>query len=372
MQDTTAVVRSRTLERRQSCRAMLRGRRQARHDERDAACCAVVPPIATTTTSLSSSSTSLLPPRQDAPPSSRRLRSVATALAISALAGSALETPAPAPPPTHGLFDLAGKVAVVTGGTGVLGSVMCRGLAAHGAKVAVLGRRADVAQQVADEIVAAGGEAMALPGDVTDAASLTDARARLEEAWGPRVDILVNAAGGNQQGATVGVDASFSESFNMESFAQVTKLNMVGIILPSKIFGSLMERQKSGTIVNISSMAASQTITRVCGYSAAKAAIENFTKWLAVELAIKKGDKLRVNAIAPGFFIAEQNRELLTNDDGSLTERGESIITNTPFRRFGKAEELVGPLIMLCSDAGSFITGEVVSVDGGFSSYSGV
>jgi NAD(P)-dependent dehydrogenase (short-subunit alcohol dehydrogenase family) len=249
---------------------------------------------------------------------------------------------------------------------------MCHGLAAHGARVAVLGRRAEVAQDVADEIVAAGGQAIALPADVTDSASLIDARARLEEAWGSRVDILVNAAGGNQQGATVDDDASFSESFDMAAFDRVTELNMVGVILPSKIFGALMERQKSGTIVNISSMAASQAISRVCGYGAAKAAIENFTKWLAVELAIKEGDKLRVNAIAPGFFVAEQNRELLTNEDGSLTDRGNNIVKNTPLKRFGRPEELVGPLIMLCSDAGSFISGEVVKVDGGFGAYSGV
>jgi NAD(P)-dependent dehydrogenase (short-subunit alcohol dehydrogenase family) len=250
--------------------------------------------------------------------------------------------------------------------------VLCRGLAAHGARVAVLGRRAEVAQNVADEIVAAGGQAMALVADVTDSVSLIEARARLQKAWGSRVDILVNAAGGNQSGATIDEDASFSKSFDMAAFDQVTDLNLVGIILPSKVFGEMMERQKSGAIVNISSMAASQAISRVCGYSAAKAATENFTKWLAVELAIKEGDKLRVNAIAPGFFVAEQNRELLTNPDGSLTDRGNDILKNTPFRRFGNPDELVGPLIMLCSDAGSFVTGQIVNVDGGFSAYSGV
>lgn len=219
------------------------------------------------------------------------------------------------------MFDLTGKVAVVTGGTGVLGSVMCKGLAAAGAKVAVLGRREEVAQKVADEITAAGGTAMALPADVTDKDSCQAAADALVAAWGT-IDILVNAAGGNQPGATIGPDESFCDKFSTEAFDQITKLNLVGTILPCQVFGKIMETKKEGNIINISSMAAQQTITRVCGYSAAKAAIDNFTKWLAVELASKLGDKIRVNAIAPGFFLADQNRRLLTNEDGSLTARG--------------------------------------------------
>lgn len=219
------------------------------------------------------------------------------------------------------MFDLTGKVAVVTGGTGVLGSVMCKGLAAAGAKVAVCGRRKEVAQEVVDAIVAEGGTAMALPADVTDKDSTQAAADTLVAAWGT-IDILVNAAGGNQPGATIGPDDSFCDKFSTEAFDQITKLNLVGTILPCQIFGKIMETKKEGNIINISSMAAQQTITRVCGYSASKAAIDNFTKWLAVEMATKLGDKIRVNAIAPGFFLAEQNRALLTNEDGSLTARG--------------------------------------------------
>jgi NAD(P)-dependent dehydrogenase (short-subunit alcohol dehydrogenase family) len=165
---------------------------------------------------------------------------------------------------------------------------------------------------------------MALPADVTDKASCEAAREALQAAWGT-IDILVNAAGGNQPGATIGPDDSFCKKFSTEAFEQITKLNLVGTILPCQIFGEIMEAKKEGCIVNISSMAAQQTITRVCGYSASKAAIDNFTKWLAVEMATKLGDKIRVNAIAPGFFLAEQNRALLTNEDGSLTSRGASI-----------------------------------------------
>jgi len=269
------------------------------------------------------------------------------------------------------MFDLTGKIAVVTGGTGVLGTEMCTGLAAAGATVCVVGRRAEVAQQVVDTITTAGGKGLALPADVTDRASLEAAVAKLKEAYGT-IDILVNAAGGNQGGATIQPDASFCDAFSTDAFDQITKLNLVGTILPCQLFGKIMEEKKAGIIVNISSMAAQSIITRVCGYSASKAAIDNFTKWLAVELAQKLGDKIRVNAIAPGFFLAEQNRKLLTNEDGSLTARGDKIITKTPFGRFGDAKELVGPLIMLCSSSSSFITGTVVNVDGGFGCFSGV
>lgn len=219
------------------------------------------------------------------------------------------------------MFDLTGKVVVVTGGTGVLGSVMCKGLAAAGAKVAVCGRRKEVAQEVVDAISAAGGTAMALPADVTEKESCQAAADALVAEWGT-IDILVNAAGGNQPGATIGPDDSFCDKFSTEDFDKITKLNLVGTILPCQIFGKIMEAKAEGNIINISSMAAQQTITRVCGYSASKAAIDNFTKWLAVEMATKLGDKIRVNAIAPGFFLAEQNRALLTNPDGSLTSRG--------------------------------------------------
>lgn len=267
-------------------------------------------------------------------------------------------------------FDVAGKVAIVTGSTGVLGGAMARGLAAAGAKVGILGRREEVATQVADEIKAVGGEAMALPCDVLDEAQLQVARDRIVARWG-RIDILVNAAGGNVAAATIMPEQSV---FAMpgEAFDQVVNLNLGGSVLPSLVFGKVMAAQGSGAIVNISSMAAQRILTRVVGYSAAKAAIDNFTRWMAVELAQKHGSGLRVNAIAPGFFVGDQNRRLLLNEDNSLTSRGQQIIAHTPMARFGEAEELVGTLIWLCSDASKFITGIVVPVDGGFSAFSGI
>lgn len=268
------------------------------------------------------------------------------------------------------LFDLSGKVAIVTGGTGVLGSAMSKALACAGAKVAVLGRRKDQAKQVAHTIKENGGEAMALPADVLKRKSLEEAKKKVMGSWGS-IDILVNAAGGNVPGAVVSPGQCFTD-LNEEDLKQVTDLNQFGTMLPSMIFCSEMIKQKHGIVVNISSMAAQMAITRVMGYGAAKAAIDNFTKWLAVELSQKYGDGIRVNAIAPGFFIGEQNHKLLLNEDGSLTTRSEKIINKTPMRRFGKAEELNGTLIWLCSDASRFVTGTVIPVDGGFSAFSGV
>lgn len=269
------------------------------------------------------------------------------------------------------LFSLAGKVAVVTGGTGVLGGAMARGLAAAGANVAILGRRSQRAEQVADAISAAGaGDAMPLPADVLDRDQLRAARDTLIDRWG-RVDILVNAAGGNVADATVVGDLTF---FNLteEAFEQVVDLNLLGTLLPAQIFGEPMAEVGSGSIVNISSMAAQRPLTRVVGYAAAKSAVDNFTRWLAVDLAQKYGEGLRVNAIAPGFFIGEQNRDLLLNADHSLTARGQLIVDHTPMGRFGEPEELIGTVVWLCSDAARFITGIVVPVDGGFSAFSGV
>ena len=268
------------------------------------------------------------------------------------------------------LFDLTGKIAVVTGGTGVLGGAMARGLASAGARVAILGRRAEVAQRVADEIVQAGGSAMALPADVLAQESLVDARKRLHAQWGA-ADILINAAGGNVAAATVVGDVTFF-NLSQQALDQVMALNFSGSLLPSQVFGEPMAAQGHGSIINISSMAAQQALTRVIGYSAAKSAIDNLTRWLAVELAQKHGEGLRVNAIAPGFFIGEQNRALLLNDDGSLTQRGQQIVDHTPMGRFGEAEELIGAAIWLASDASRFVSGIVVPVDGGFSAYSGV
>lgn len=268
------------------------------------------------------------------------------------------------------LFSLQDKVAVVTGGTGVLGGAMARGLAAAGAKVAIMGRRAERAAAVADAINAAGGCAMPLPGDVLNHDELVAARQSLLQAWGG-VHILVNAAGGNMASATVFGDTTF---FNMSqsAFEQVVDLNLVGTLLPSQVFGEAMAEQGDGVIVNISSMAAQRPLTRVIGYAAAKSAIDNFTRWLAVDLATKYGPGLRVNAIAPGFFIGEQNRDFLLNPDGSPTPRGQTIIDHTPMGRFGEPEELIGALLWMCSDAGRFVTGVVAPVDGGFSAFGGV
>jgi NAD(P)-dependent dehydrogenase (short-subunit alcohol dehydrogenase family) len=265
-------------------------------------------------------------------------------------------------------FDLRDKVAVVTGGTGVLGGAMARGLAQAGAKVAILGRRAEVADDIAKSMKDSGFEAIALPADVLDVASLKAARAKLLGTYG-HCDILVNAAGGNVPKATVMPDGSFFD-LDKDALEQVVQLNLLGTVLPSQVFGEVMKEQ--GSIINISSMAAQKPLTRVIGYAASKAAIDNFTQWLAVEVATKYGEGLRVNAIAPGFFVGEQNRKLLLNGDGTLTARGQQIIDHTPMRRFGEADELIGTVIWLASDASKFVTGIIVPVDGGFSAYGGV
>jgi len=262
------------------------------------------------------------------------------------------------------------KVAIITGGAGVLGGAMAKGLALEGVKVAILGRTETTIQTKVDEINELGGEAMGLVADVLDRKKLEAARKKVLKKWGS-IDILVNAAGGNIRGAIIMPEDDFFD-MNMDDFDVVTNLNLKGTLLPTLVFGKEMAKQKRGSIVNISSIAAQQALTRVVGYSASKAAIENFTKWLAVEMAQKQSAKIRVNAIAPGFFIGEQNRNLLLNSDGSLTERGKTIIANTPMKRFGEAEELLSTLLFLCSDASSFVTGIVVPVDGGFVAFSGV
>lgn len=270
----------------------------------------------------------------------------------------------------NSLFSLTGKVAVVTGGTGVLGGAMARGLAAAGAAVGILGRRTEVAEQKANELIKAGYQAMALTADVLDKAALLAARETIMAQHG-RIDILINAAGGNLSGATVFGDLTF---FNMSqnAFENVLALNLTGTLLPSQVFGEVMAEQGRGSIINISSMTAQKPLTRVIGYGNAKAAVDNFTKWLAVELAQKYGPGLRVNAIAPGFFIGEQNRDFLLKQDGSYSERGRLIIEHTPLRRFGEPDELVGTAVWLASAAAQFVTGIVVPVDGGFSAFSGV
>lgn len=267
-------------------------------------------------------------------------------------------------------FDLGGKVALVTGGTGILGSEMARGLAEAGAYVVVLGRRKKAGEALVDELKVKGYRAMSVSADVLNAEELAAAKKEVIDAFGS-IDILVNAAGGNMPGATIPPDKNFFD-LDIDDFRRVVDLNLLGSVLPTRLFTDVMAEKGKGVVVNISSMAALRTITRVVGYSAAKAAIDNFTKWMAVEMARKFGAGIRVNAIAPGFFITEQNRSLLTNPDGSYTERGNAVIHQTPFGRFGEPQELLGTLVWLCSDASKFVTGVVVPVDGGFSVFSGV
>jgi NAD(P)-dependent dehydrogenase (short-subunit alcohol dehydrogenase family) len=264
-------------------------------------------------------------------------------------------------------FNLEGKVAVVTGATGTLGQRFVAALLGAGAYVTLIGRNKNRLQDMAQAI---GSRALPQEADVLHKAQLETARQQTLEKWG-RIDVLVNAAGGNLPGATLARDNSFFE-LSLPDFSKVVELNLQGSVLPCLAFGPALAKQSSAAIINISSMAADRPLTRVGGYAAAKAALDNFTRWMAIEMAQRYGDAVRVNAIAPGFFIAEQNRTLLLNEDETLTERGQSIIDATPMGRFGKPEELQGTLLWLASEASRFVTGTVIPVDGGFSAFSGV
>jgi NAD(P)-dependent dehydrogenase (short-subunit alcohol dehydrogenase family) len=266
-------------------------------------------------------------------------------------------------------LSLTGRVAVVTGGYGVLGGSLASGLAAAGARVAILGRRADAVATKVTEICRAGGESVSLIADVLHEKQLREARDELLRAWG-RIDILVNAAGGNVARARNDDRPVFDVP--LDATDEVLRLNLHGTLIPSLVFGEAMARQRSGAIVNISSMASMHALSGVLGYSVAKAGIDSFTRWLAVDLARRYGAGLRVNAVAPGFFVTEQNRAVLLNSDGSHTARAQRIIAHTPMARFGRPEELIGAVQWLCSDAASFVTGAVIPVDGGFSVFSGV
>jgi len=268
------------------------------------------------------------------------------------------------------LFDLTGKTALITGGTGVLGAAMAKGLADAGANTVILGRRKESGDELVKTIKSKGARSMFVKADVLNATDLLAAKELVLKEFGT-LDILVNSAGGNLPGAVIMPEQSFFD-LKMDEFDKVVDLNLTGTVLPSKIFGEEMAKKKKGVIINIASMASLRPITRVVGYSASKAAVDNFTHWLAIEMAKKFGEGIRVNAIAPGFFITEQNRNLLTNPDGTYTLRGEAAIRQTPFARFGLPEELVGTLIWLCSDASKFVTGVTVPVDGGFNVFCGV
>jgi NAD(P)-dependent dehydrogenase (short-subunit alcohol dehydrogenase family) len=266
---------------------------------------------------------------------------------------------------------LEGKVAAVTGGGGVLCGTMSRALGKLGVKVAVLDLFEDAAKKVVDEIVAQGGEAIAVKCDVLDKASVEAACDAVLEQWG-RVDILINGAGGNKKQATTSADLSFFD-LPPDAVQWVFNLNFLGTLLPSQVFGKVMADQGDGCILNVSSMNAFRPLTRIPAYSAAKAAVSNFTQWLAVHIAQEYTPNVRVNAIAPGFFLTEQNRFLLTEEaTGELTPRGRAIIDHTPMGRFGDPDELIGVTLWLLSPASSFVTGIVVPIDGGFSAFSGV
>jgi len=272
-------------------------------------------------------------------------------------------------PGSRSRFDLTDRVAVVTGGYGVIGGSLASGLAAAGARVAVLGRRRDEANARAAVICREGGQAIALAADVLNENELRVARDELLRRWG-RIDILVNAAGGNVTRAR-NDDRSVFE-VPADAFDEVLKLNLHGSVTPSMIFGEAMARARSGCIINISSMASMRALSGVLGYSIAKSGIDSLTQWMAVEMARKYGDGVRVNAIAPGFFITTQNRGVLVAADGSYSERAQRIVAHTPMGRFGRPEELIGAVQWLASDAASFVTGVVIPIDGGFSAFSGV
>lgn len=267
------------------------------------------------------------------------------------------------------MFDLSGKVALITGGSGVLGFAMAKSLCESSVKVIILGRTREKIDNKVNQLQEFG-TAAGYACDVLNEERVREVDKQVLDEFG-QIDILINAAGGNIPGATILPDQSVFD-MPIDDFKKVNELNLTGTVLPSIVFGKSMAERGKGCIINISSMAAYIPLTRVVGYSAAKASVDSFTKWLAVELATKFGEGLRVNAIAPGFFITEQNKRLLTNDDGSLTERGKSVIDNTPAGRFGEPEELNSTVHWLCSDSSSFVTGAVIPVDGGFSSFAGV
>ncbi|MEW6086531.1 MAG: SDR family oxidoreductase [Chloroflexota bacterium] len=264
-------------------------------------------------------------------------------------------------------YELREKIAVVTGGAGVLCAAMCRALAEAGTKVAVLDLSLDRAEALAKEL---GNDSLALACNVLEKSSVEAAAQAVIQTFG-RVDILINGAGGNKAQATTNPEQSFFD-LPADALRWVFDLNLMGTILPSQVFGKIMAEKKEGVILNISSMNAFRPLTRIPAYSAAKAGVSNFTQWLAVHMAQEYSPNIRVNAIAPGFFVGDQNRALLLNEDGTLTPRGQQIISHTPQGRFGTPEDLLGAVMWLVSPASAFVTGVVIPIDGGFSAFSGV
>ena len=269
------------------------------------------------------------------------------------------------------LFDVTNRVMVITGATGILGRAMVRHFAEQGASVVILGRNTAIGNQLAEEVKGNGGEAIFYPTDVLKKKLLEDNYQQIMARYG-RIDVLINGAGGNQAGATIPPNKTLFD-LDLNAMRQVVDLNLFGTILPTMIFGRAMAERKQGSIINIASEAALRPLTRVAGYGAAKAAVVNFTQYLCGEMATKFGAKIRVNAIAPGFFVTNQNRTLLFNKDGSPTARTGKILAATPMKKFGEVSDLLGALLWLADDnASGFVTGTVIPVDGGFSAYSGV
>jgi NAD(P)-dependent dehydrogenase (short-subunit alcohol dehydrogenase family) len=269
------------------------------------------------------------------------------------------------------LFGLDGRVAVVTGGSGAIGSALARGLGAAGARVALVARREEPLAALARELAEDGVDAAAWSADVSDATRLVAVRDEIVARWGS-VDILLNVAGGNVPAATLADDASPFD-LDVDAFRAIVELNLVSVVTATTAFGPALaaSARDDRAIVNVSSMAAPRAITRVGGYGAAKAGVESLTRWLAVELG-RRGTSIRVNAVAPGFFVGEQNRALLLGPDGTPTARGRTIVEHTPLGRFGDTADLVSTVVWLCSPGARFVTGVVVPVDGGFSAFSGV
>ena len=268
------------------------------------------------------------------------------------------------------MFSLRGKIAVITGAGGVLGGSIAKSFVEQGAKVVALDIRQEQLDSRVKELTELGGEAIGIVSNVLDVENLEGVVQSVVDKWG-KIDILLNIAGGNMPGATLAVDQPVFD-MKLQDWSKVIDLNLNGTVFPCLVFGKVMAEQGRGSIINVSSMAAYSAITRVPGYSVAKTGISNFTQWLACEMALKYGDAIRVNAIAPGFFIGDQNRAVLINPDGSLTERSQKVLAKTPMKRFGDISELNGVIQFLCSDAASFVTGTVIPVDGGFSAFSGV